>query len=592
MPISKGTELVDPLVEEEEASSSSSHSLLSRVTSPAYHALVVLARQASLSLFSRLNQADAHGLLEIREGSDDAKSIIFGDPTSKRLFRKASSAEGGVAAVAAAAAAATTKGTVAQRVEGITHAVLVVKKQSFWLRLVLGNDLGFAESYMMSEIETPDLGACFKLFIENRDVLSNLSAGVVSQLSSYIQSILNKRYANTKTGSLRNIGAHYDISNTMYEAFLSKDMTYSCAVFPTLDADISGPLLEAVNEEVAKSASCQPTNGHSHHTGSQRGIATSLRHEMSGDAAATAAATAQQSTTTNGHLSPESHPGRQTPLFLASDELEDGQLRKLRIHIERASLKSHHRVLEIGTGWGSFSLEAVRTSGCTVDSLTLSVEQKALAEQRIAAAGLSEKIKVHLMDYRDMPAKWTDYFDRVVSIEMIEAVGIEFLQGYFESINRVLKKEGGICVLQAITIPEERFETYINTVDFIKKWIFPGGVLPSVTSIMENVQRGSQGSLVLDTVHSIGPHYSRTLREWRRRFETNFDTVISKALIKDHEEIRKMDPIQQQREIQIFKKKWLYYFIYCEVGFTERVIGNHILSFTRSGNKTLPVCCA
>lgn len=558
------------------AAASSSLSLLamtplSYVTMPAFHALTMLARQASLSLFSRLNQADAHGLLEIIE-NDGKQSTIFGDPTSKRALRRAGYSSDEVI----------TKGSTARRSDGTTHAVLHVKKESFWLRLVLGSDLGFAESYMMSEVETPDLGACFKLFIENRDVLSNLSVGLVSKMSSYVSNMLNKRYANTKTGSLRNIGAHYDISNTMYEAFLSKDMTYSCAVFPTLDADITGPLLEAVNEEAAKGTT---TNGHSHGAGSQRGVAAPLRYEAS-------SLSTTPTATTNGHLSPETHPGRQTPLLLANDELEDGQLRKLRIHIDRASLKSHHRVLEIGTGWGSFSIEAVRSSGCTIDSLTLSVEQKTLAEQRIAAAGLSDKIKVHLMDYRDMPAKWTDYFDRVVSIEMLEAVGIEFLQGYFSCINNVLKKDGGICVIQCITMPEERFETYINSVDFIKKWIFPGGVLPSVTAIIDNVERGSKGTLILDAVHSIGPHYSRTLREWRRRFEVHFDNVIAPALLKDHEEIRKMTTADQEREIQIFKKKWLYYFIYCEVGFTERVIGNHILSFTRSGNKSLPVCCA
>lgn len=416
-------------------------------------------------------------------------------------------------------------------------------------------------------------------------MLSNLSVGIVSKLSSYVQSLLNRRYANTKTGSLRNIGAHYDISNTMYEAFLSRDMTYSCAVFPTLDADISGPLLEAVTEEAAKETPV--LNGHSHHTGSQRGAAPSLRYETAAQAAL------PTPPTSNGYTSPdEGLGGRHTPLLLSSDELEDGQLRKLRMHIDRAALKRHHRVLEIGTGWGSFAMEAVRSSGCTVDSLTLSVEQKALAEQRIAAAGLSDSIKVHLMDYRDMPAQWTDSFDRVVSIEMLEAVGIEFLHTYFACVHRVLKRQGGVCVIQCITIPEERFDTYVSTVDFIKKWIFPGGVLPSVTSIMENVKRGSEGAMVLDTVHSIGPHYSRTLREWRRRFEIHFDSVIAKALVEDHEEIRRLSPAEQAKQVQVFKRKWLYYFIYCEVGFTERVIGDHIITFTRAGNKSLPVCCA
>ncbi|UZJ57209.1 hypothetical protein CBS101457_006529 [Exobasidium rhododendri] len=580
---------------------SSSSSLLSRLpisyfSTPAYYALVSLARQASLSLFARLNQSEAHGLLEIIEGGEgNESSIVFGDPSSKRALRRAQTTGGSAeAAVAGSKASNSNKTTSKIQLESTTHAVLHVRKESFWLRLVLGNDLGFAESYMMAEVETPDLGACFRLFIENRDVLSNLSVGLVSKLSSYISSVLNRRYANTKTGSLRNIGAHYDISNTMYEAFLSKDMTYSCAVFPTLDADVTGPLLEAVNEEAAKGQRAEGgQNGHAHHNGSQRGVAPSLRYESSMPKSnGVVPSTGPAATTTNGHISPDDRLGRQTPLLLSNDELEDGQLRKLKMHIDRAALKPHHRVLEIGTGWGSFAMEAVRSSGCSVDSLTLSVEQKALAEQRIASAGLSDKIKVHLMDYRDMPTKWIDYFDRIVSIEMLEAVGIEFLQTYFESVHKVLKKDGGVVVIQCITIPEERFDNYISTVDFIKKWIFPGGVLPSVTSILENVQRGSKGALVLDTVHSIGPHYSRTLREWRRRFEALFDTVISKALVEDHEEIRRLNKVDQAREIQIFRRKWLYYFIYCEVGFTERVIGDHILTFSRPGNKTYPVCCA
>lgn len=177
----------------------------------------------------------------------------------------------------------------------------------------------------------------------------------------------------------------------MYEAFLSRDMTYSCAVFPSLDADVSGPLLTAVNEEVAK-ANAQGDNklqnGHSHNAGSQRGITPPMRYEIA-QASLHPAGTVSPLETPNGHLSPDATLGQRTPTLLSSDELEDGQLRKLRMHIDRAALKSHHRVLEIGTGWGSFALEAVRSSGCFVDSLTLSIEQKALAEQRIAAAGIS-----------------------------------------------------------------------------------------------------------------------------------------------------------------------------------------------------------
>lgn len=383
----------------------------------------------------------------------------------------------------------------------------------------------------------------------------------------------------------------------MYEAFLSQDMMYSCAVFPTLDADITGTLLESVQtlkaaEEQAISNGQTHLNGHSHTRNgglpSERGIAAPVRYDLGSQQSSQ-----HDTNAPDGQLTPpDSITGApRSPLLLARDELEDGQLRKVRLHLDRACLQSNHHLLEIGTGWGTLAIEAVRSSGCSVDSLTLSVEQKALAEERIAQAGLSDKIKVHLMDYRDMPLEWNERFDRIISIEMLEAVGIEYLPTYFQHVDRVLKRETGVCVVQVITMPEERFDAYINEVDFIRKWIFPGGVLPSVTSLIDAARKGAKGTLILDTVHSIGPHYARTLREWRQRFEHHFDDRIRPALLDDHAEIRHLSSSEKQKQVQIFRRKWLYYFVYCEIGFTERVIGDHILSFTRSGNKSLPVCC-
>ena len=386
----------------------------------------------------------------------------------------------------------------------------------------------------------------------------------------------------------------------MYKAFLSRDMTYSCAVFDTLDADVTGPLLTHLTLQQTNGAPA--SNGHTNSAAS--GAFEPLRF-------------------TDEVQSPPEEA--EAPLQI-EDELETAQIRKLRLIIKRANIRKGDRVLEIGTGWGSFAMEAVRMTGCKVDSVTLSVEQKALAEERIAKAGMSGNITVHLMDYRDFPQSWNDTFDRVCSIEMLEAVGIEFLKTYFSSVNRVLKRDGGVGVFQCITMPESRFESYLHSVDFIRKWIFPGGVLPSVTSLVDAATAGSDGSLILDTVVSIGPHYSRTLREWCRRFEKNFDEVIRPALLRDHEEIRKLPDAEKEREVEVFRKKWIYYFVYCEVGFTNRVIGgkfcflarfkasklgipsrlplltqfsvsqpfssvtDHILAFTREGNVTLPVC--
>ncbi|KAL9935934.1 hypothetical protein V8E36_005511 [Tilletia maclaganii] len=440
------------------------------------------------------------------------------------------------------------------------RAVLKVISDAFWLRMFVGADMGFAEAFMAGEVETPDLGACFALFIHNRDALANLNSGIFASLSSKIQSLLNRQNANTKSGSLKNIGAHYDISNTMYDAFLSRDMTYSCGVFPTLDADTNPASLPTLSQ----------------------GTATLLgKLAASSDEAASAA-------TKLTSLAAASAGKNE----FATDDLEDSQIRKLRMHIERANIQPGHRVLEIGTGWGSFAMEAARTRGCTVDSLTLSVEQKALAEARILRAGLSDRIKVHLLDYRDMPASWSDSFDRVVSIEMLEAVGIEFLETYFAAVSRVLKRRGGVGVFQCITIPEDRFETYKDEVDFIKKYIFPGGCLPSVTKLFEAARLGSKGTLIPEGLTSIGPHYARTLREWCQRFEAHFDTHIAPALVRDHPEIRRLDAAGRAKEVEVFRKKWIYYFVYCEVGFTERVIGDHILTFVREGNTSYPAVCA
>lgn len=330
----------------------------------------------------------------------------------------------------------------------------------------------------------------------------------------------------------------------MYEQFLSRDMTYSCAVYPTLDADIAPPAPLAAATELSRGQD------------GRNGIKTSSAEGLHRD---------------SGLGSPLSDLSR------SFDELEDAQLRKLRLHISRCQIAPGDRVLEIGTGWGSLAMETCRmVPNVTIDSLTLSKEQKSLAERRIREAGLEKQIRVHLLDYRDMPKEWEGSFDRVVSIEMLEAVGIEFLSTYFAAIHRVLKPDVGTAVFQCITMPECRFDAYVKGVDFIKKYIFPGGVLPSVQSLVNAMTDGSQGTMVLQAVDSIGPHYARTLREWRRRFEASFDdkeTGIRAALLKDHAAIRDLPAEQREAEVEVFKRKWLYYFIYCERGFTENQIG-------------------
>lgn len=150
-----------------------------------------------------------------------------------------------------------------------------------------------------------------------------------------------------------------------------------------------------------------------------------------------------------------------------AESLEQAQLRKLSRFIDGAKIKSTDHVLEIGTGWGSFAIEAVKRTGCRVTSLTLSKEQKALADERIRAAGFADKIEVKLMDYRALPTPEKPY-DKIVSIEMLEAVGKEYMATYFAAIDRLLKQDGGIAMFQCITMPENRVEAYAKTVEYVR----------------------------------------------------------------------------------------------------------------------------
>lgn len=241
--------------------------------------------------------------------------------------------------------------------------------------------------------------------------------------------------------------------------------------------------------------------------------------------------------------SPSSDPKAQ------HESLEDAQDKKLQYFIDAAKLKSSDHVLEVGTGWGSFAIAAVKKSGCRVTSLTLSREQKQLAEDRIAAAGYTDNIEVLLCDYRALPTPREGLYDKVVSIEMLEAVGREFLDLYFKCVHQLLKPDGGIAVFQCITMPETRYEGYAKGEDFIRKYIFPGGHLPTVSQLVGSIERGSGGSLVVDSILNIGGHYAKTLRMWREKFERNFSSGIQPALMDEHEGMT-------EKDVELFRRKW------------------------------------
>ena len=222
----------------------------------------------------------------------------------------------------------------------------------------------------------------------------------------------------------------------------------------------------------------------------------------------------------------------------------------------KLNLTTDDRVLEIGTGWGGFAVHAAGNYGVHVTTATISDEQHQFAQNRIKAAGLEDRITLLKKDYRDLSGK----FDKLVSIEMIEAVGHHFYATFFQTCSRLLKDDG-MMALQAITIGDQIFNRHKRSVDFIKRYIFPGSCIPSITAISNAVAKATDLRLV--QLEDITPHYARTLREWRRRFFANIDKV------------------REMGYSDTFIRMWEYYLCYCEGGFAERYIGDVQMLFTK-----------
>jgi cyclopropane-fatty-acyl-phospholipid synthase len=232
-----------------------------------------------------------------------------------------------------------------------------------------------------------------------------------------------------------------------------------------------------------------------------------------------------------------------------SDTCEDAQRRKLQSIIEKAHIESTDHVLEIGCGWGGFAMEAVKQTGCRVTGITVSEEQYQLAQKRVLKAGLQDKITILFKDYRNVAG----LFDKIVSIEMLEAVGHKYLGTFFTACDKLLKPTGRL-VIQVITIPDQSYENYRRKTDWIQKYIFPGGHLPSVTALSQVVTRNT--SLLMEQMEDIGTNYARTLKDWRKSFTRNLDKI--NALGFD----------------EVFQRKWIYYLAMCEACFRERAIGD------------------
>lgn len=340
---------------------------------------------------------------------------------------------------------------------------LRVASPRLWRALALGGFLGGAEAWMEGWWTSNDPAGVVRLLARNRRRLAGLNRGV-ARLATAAHRWTHRRRANTRTGSQRNIAAHYDLGNDFFRSFLDPSMTYSSAWF----------------EETSQS-------------------------------------------------------------------LEQAQAHKYERICRRLGLKAENRVLEIGTGWGGFAIHAAKNHGCQVTSATISLEQHRLARERTRRAGLSDRVELLLRDYRDLDGQ----YDRLVSIEMIEAVGAEHFDAYFKACSERLKPDGSMAI-QAILHRDQDFSASLRNVDFIKKYIFPGGQLPSVGSLLGAMSRSSD--LRLTNLEDLTPHYVETLQRWRQQLYSSWDKLLRAGMSAE------------------FLRMWEFYFAYCEGGFAERVI--------------------
>lgn len=419
----------------------------------------------------------------------------------------------------------------------------------FFVKIAMEYDLGLARSYMSGFFNVEPLNngdsydqvirpanlrneanviigdpvgltRLFHLFIGNRDssenlmpkrsikIYNNALTNAAGLLLAKVGATVNfVRYRLTmdnseRGGSLKNIHAHYDLSNDLFRTFLDKKtLMYSSAIYDAVKIPSS------------------PTNK-----------------------------------------------------LAFRGSLEDAEVRKLDTLLDRAQVKRGQTLLDIGFGWGGLSLHAAKKYGCRVTGITLSVEQKALAEERVRTEGVEDLITFEVVDYRTFARRKENRmkFDRVLSCEMIEAVGHDHLGEFFWAVEQVLHPQG-VLVMEAITTPESRYENYLRTTDFINTIIFPGSCCPSLHALVDASYKWS--SLTLEHIDNIGIHYAETLREWRRRFNASEDTV--RALGFD----------------DVFMRVWNYYLTYCEAGFDSQTENCLILVFSRPGcNALIPLC--
>jgi cyclopropane-fatty-acyl-phospholipid synthase len=247
--------------------------------------------------------------------------------------------------------------------------------------------------------------------------------------------------------------------------------------------------------------------------------------------------------------------------------LEEAQEAKYRRICAKLDLGPESHVLEIGCGWGGFALHAAGEWGARVTGLTLSQEQAALARRRVAEAGLSDRVEIRLQDYRTLRGSYT----HIASIEMLEAIGHRQLPVYFAAVDRLLAPGGAACI-QTIAVPDQRYERYRRTNDWIREYIFPGALIPSLEAVSRAMTRSSD--LIVEGVENIGDHYAETLRQWRERFLMNRDRVMDLGYD------------------EAFVRTWEFYLAFCEAAFRARALHDYQLLITRPFNRNLAPAAA
>ncbi|HVS51987.1 MAG TPA: cyclopropane-fatty-acyl-phospholipid synthase family protein [Opitutaceae bacterium] len=370
---------------------------------------------------------------------------------------------------------------------GISSAARVhVRREAFFQKCFWSGDIGFAESFVDGDWDSPDLAAVVAFFILNVENAPTLSGSrraspLALNLLRFAHRLAHRLRPNTRAIARRNIREHYDLSNEFFALWLDPSLMYSSALWPAHAPQLS--------------------------------------------------------------------------LADAQREKNDALCRKLRL------VPSDH-VLEIGTGWGGWSLHAARNYGCRVTTVTISQRQFELARQRVIDAGLAGRIDVQLCDFRDVRG----HYDKIVSIEMMEALGHRYQATFAEFVARALKPNG-LLALQFITCPDARYDEFRRGVDFIQKHIFPGSLLLSLNRVNDLLARA--GGFTLHEMQDFGLDYARTLRLWRSAFAEKLEAV--RALGFDER----------------FLRKWTYYLCYCEAAFALRNISVVHTVHTRANNLSL-----